>query len=233
MSLTGRQAPDDRIYKPLSPGRFIRCLKLHPVYRGAPLVCDLKIVNLDDKPSYDAISYVWGSELKEIEILCNGEITHITQNLAEALQRIRSPSQQRTLWADSICINQDADDEKGRQVAFMGPIYARADNVLIQMAGDDRGHASTLASLLVESDTRVRQELSDIAGVEGAKFRYLNPEEQRQFLQDVRWRSLAVIIQQPWFSRGWVVQEAALAQRAIILWGSEYLELDSVFRFIT
>lgn len=46
------------------------------------------------------------------------------------------------------------------------------------------------------------------------------PDVNDELLNDIRWDSLAMLLQQNWFERGWVVREAAFAQKATVIWGS-------------
>ncbi|KAK0727530.1 heterokaryon incompatibility protein-domain-containing protein [Lasiosphaeria miniovina] len=82
------------------------------------------------------ISDIWsfslaatGNDEKNQRILCNGERVRITANLRAALSRFRKPDQPRTLWADSICINQEDVGERFRQVSLMAQIYTKAETV--------------------------------------------------------------------------------------------------------
>ncbi|KAK7717638.1 hypothetical protein SLS64_003133 [Diaporthe eres] len=84
----------------------------------------MKTVLLSDPSTkYEAISYVWGTDVMDHLISVDGRKLLITKNLDAALRQVRRPDQARALWADSICINQKDNDEKGYQVALMGQIY--------------------------------------------------------------------------------------------------------------
>lgn len=63
----------------------------------------------------------------------------ITNNLYNALQRLRHDDLPRSLWIDALCINQTGLKEKGHQVAHTGQIYARADRVVVWL-GDAGEH---------------------------------------------------------------------------------------------
>ncbi|KAH6720666.1 hypothetical protein BKA61DRAFT_472302, partial [Leptodontidium sp. MPI-SDFR-AT-0119] len=49
------------LYHPLG-SREVRVLLIQPAPFGHPLVCDLTVCSLDEKPIYDALSYAWGCE---------------------------------------------------------------------------------------------------------------------------------------------------------------------------
>lgn len=206
------------IYQTLPPGNYIRYLVLEPGTRLDPIICGLEQANLDNAPDFEAVSYVWGSSVKNDKITCNNKTTHITANLSEALRRVRDSAESRALWADSICINQENDEEKGHQVGLMGQIYSQARRVLIHIAGDDEGHAVSLASFLSENSSLIRETIQEIEWGRN-HFPFSSTESMEGVNADPRLSSLLHLCDQPWFQRGWVVQEAALARQSVILWG--------------
>ena len=50
----------------------IRLCTIFPASFDEPVVCDLTIVSLDDKPAYETLSYAWGSPIFNKEIVING-----------------------------------------------------------------------------------------------------------------------------------------------------------------
>lgn len=212
------------IYDRLPDGPYIRVLILEPGRRRQPLRYRLKIVNLEDKPDFEAISYVWGRRIKRKKVLCNGTRIRITANLLQALVAVRLPSRQRTVWADSISINQNDKEEKGRQVALMGPIFNRARRVLIHLAGDDSGHAHGVATFVSEKLALILQSYN-----EDAEVAPLPSNEMQLLMEDPRIQCVKYLLDHPWFQRGWVIQEAVLAQDAVVIWGSRRISrLDSL-----
>lgn len=233
MSFTLAAAEEPLLWKPLPPGDFIRCLILQPALSDAPLEGKLKIVKLDQGPHYDAISYVWGSQAETCTLVCDGKLINITESLSLVLHRLRHKNKSRVLWADSICINQGDIIEKSHQIALMGQVYSKASKVLIHIAGNDQGHASQLASLVSEMNDYVQQTLKSMADTGSKSFPYLGAEDRTKVSQDTRWESMRLALSQPWFSRGWVVQEAALACTAMFLWGSQEIPFDWILRTAT
>lgn len=210
--------PKPSIYQPLPPGPYIRLLTLEAGHGDQMIFSRLEIVRLDEALDFEAISYVWGSKKARRTIFCNNVHMRLTQNLLAALRRIRHPSKPRVVWADAICINQDDNTEKGHQVASMGRVYSQARRVLIHMTGEDEGHAPQVASLVTDVDLMVRLTLKDI-GHKYNDFPWPDQRMKQVVEEDDRWYSLGILSCQPWFRRGWVVQEAGLAQQATILWG--------------
>ncbi|CAD6445365.1 16895c3d-3416-4bef-ace5-77ec91e60ed3 [Sclerotinia trifoliorum] len=80
----------------------------------------------DVRPSYIAISYTWGNTVPLLPIFVNGKKMRVRHNCWYSLWQIRHHGLTDYLWIDSLCINQDNDEEKNFQVAMMGSIYESA-----------------------------------------------------------------------------------------------------------
>ena len=120
------------VYERLSlDRREIRLCTLQPATKCQPLSCALSVVSLESRPEYETLSYVWGDSNLSNEIIANGSVIRITNNLHTALRYLRSPDVPRVIWADGICINQLDLDERSCQVRIMDDIYRRASGVQI------------------------------------------------------------------------------------------------------
>lgn len=109
-----------------SERREVRLLILEPGQFDAPLSGSLKVSSLDDKPFFNALSYVWGPELPMFSIMVAGFRVALRSNLESFLRHIRSTTEPLTLWADAICINQESITEKQTQIPLMGAVYTQA-----------------------------------------------------------------------------------------------------------
>lgn len=146
-------------YEPLSSSMHIRYLLLWPSSNSEDsLICTLHSAPLDSLPPFEAISYVWGNNEKVAQVSCNDSIMRITASLDAVLRRLRLPDEKRTLWADSICIDQDNRKEQGNQVALMGEIYAKASKTIICLGPDPGKHAENVATLLKEITQRIESQ---------------------------------------------------------------------------
>lgn len=85
----------------------------------------------DSLPSYEALSYVRGIAPASCHIQINDCQFPIWPNLEAALRALAKQRTERLLWIDAICINQNDNAEKNRQVRMMRSIYNRAEGVLI------------------------------------------------------------------------------------------------------
>jgi hypothetical protein len=175
-----------------------RYLVLQPGAAHEPLMCSLITARIADT-KYHAISYVWSTDLRDQKILCDGRDLMVTVNLFKALQCIRLPDRPLTLWADSICINQEDKLEKGHQISLMGKIYRSAKCVLIYIGSDDDGHAPDVCSLLDEVDETIQSACRE-TGITWDSCPY--PSVDDSLLNDPRWDFLCQLLSQDWFKRG-------------------------------
>ncbi|THW09099.1 hypothetical protein D6C89_04340 [Aureobasidium pullulans] len=127
----GMRAFQDQ-YKPYTAleDRWIRLVKILPGQDSDLIRTERSDVALTEAPSYNALSYTWGSttvDLQQIE--CNGTDFFVTKNLYQALQRFRDKAEPRTMWIDAICINQSSDAECTQQIGIMVEIFSQAKEV--------------------------------------------------------------------------------------------------------
>ena len=200
---------NSHVYRPL-PHNFIRLLVLYPGKPKDPLRGYLITNRFHEKSfrqPYEALSYVWGDSTRRKSMILNDEHFAINQNLHVALQHLREETWKRELWIDAICINQDDESERSRQVSFMGDIYACATRVVNWLGPSTPNTAlglEILAYLFGDKD------MSSEPPWENHKSALL-----RAGLQD--------ILKRDYFGRIWVVQENALASMIILQVGSATL----------
>lgn len=118
-------------YNPLPSEMSIRLLELYPGHASDNIECTLHQTGLENTPSYEALSYAWGDPTYKTSVLCDNKIIMVTENLRDALLRLRLKDRSRIIWADAICINQDDDMEKGPQVKLMATTYGNATRVCV------------------------------------------------------------------------------------------------------
>ncbi|KAG8532989.1 uncharacterized protein KY384_001771 [Bacidia gigantensis] len=93
---------------------------------------ELEVVSLDDRPTYTALSYVWGTQSEGLKpVIINGCQFDIGGNLFAALQNIPIADMAPAIWIDAICINQADEIEKTKQVQLMRSIYSGAQGVIV------------------------------------------------------------------------------------------------------
>ncbi|KAI1455893.1 HET-domain-containing protein [Annulohypoxylon moriforme] len=213
-----------------------RILTLLPGSKEQPVECILEHGDVSNSSPYEAISYVWGDIRDKVNIRCNGKLLEISTNLDGVLRHFRSPLDNRTVWVDAVCINQDDDEERGRQVSRMKDIYSKAKEVLIWLGeeGEDSNTGIAAASDIAQA---CRQYLSDGGLLDTISF---NEESVQRLFGKFRDKSefsrleaFAKIIKRLWFTRVWVVQELALATRATVYCGNSSISWTDLMNAIT
>ncbi|KAF5663405.1 heterokaryon incompatibility protein [Fusarium denticulatum] len=185
------------------------------------LRCQIVQAYLDEELifAYEALSYSWGRHTTLHEIVVDEKILSISESLHEALCHLRNPDEDRMLWVDALCIDQNNIEERGHQVDRMGEIYKKADRVIIWLGYLSGGNVAKLKSAV----DMFKEELPLHAFREWTR-------------QDERWQQqwkqteasmglyshnelvdgLQIAMGNPWFSRVWILQEVANAKRAIV-----------------
>lgn len=170
-------------------GQEIRLLVILPGESHDPIRCEIVVVNLEDDPSYEALSYTWATETGDASfsetIYCGKGTIKITRNCHAALRRFRKRYAKRRLWVDAVCINQGYIVERNHQVSLMEVIYSRSSRVLVFIDS----HTYNFKSLFEWLERSEEEEAT--------------PDHQDDAMRLLRLR---------WFQRVWVIQEVALAK---------------------
>lgn len=201
---------DYYIYSPLQVNSF-RLFELYPgegedVVRGR-----LVHTNLDLEPCYEAISYHWGDRrTRTVEV--DGFMLHTTQSTESALQQVRKRDEARCVWIDAVCIDQEDLLERGRQVKLMAKLYSGADHVLICI----NDPATRELKELLEAIHAAFEPVDRIPRYPVPSRRFFNNISVGLTGQEISAgiRSMSMFLQNPWFSRVWVLQEVGLSRRA-------------------
>jgi hypothetical protein len=183
--------------------RLLKLLK----YQGPELECELFQQSLlnDEYTPYEALSYVWGSnELVECIILDRKRLW-VTDSLYSALQCLRLRDRDRFLWIDAICINQADKEEQSQQVRQMGTIFKLAEGVLFWL-----GKATSEITTLMEALHQLQRA--------GAAWDLEQSMPDSGRLNDYR-TGLRQLLNRQWFTRVWILQEVANAQKATVCCG--------------
>jgi len=140
-----------RLYSKLPSGsRSIRLADLKPGSGLDVVECTLHKTSLTAQLKYKALSYAWDSNISHprLVMICNGQYIKIPANLYLALRRLRHSESTVTLWIDTLCINQDDNDERTHQVGMMREIYENCEEVVIWLG--EKEPVSKVASQKLE-----------------------------------------------------------------------------------
>lgn len=216
--------------------RSIRLVQiLEETSTGVPQ-CKLTTISLDNKLPFVALSYTWGNPLvrtKEengaadrcCQILCNGRLLNVTQNLYDFLKRAKSGGPESWLgpedkiWIDAICINQSSLDERSAQVRLMAEIYRAARTVIVWLGGGGHRETQYAVELLERISAAPIEKLNDLKKLQ------IHDPRMSEVLGECggstdHWRSLKRMFSRTWFSRIWIIQEIAFAESILVLCGS-------------
>jgi hypothetical protein len=212
-------------YQHLDPSSSeIRLLVLKPGARDGFLQCELQHAFLDDKPTYEAVSYCWGDAASRCHILLCGKVVNITTNVRDALLRFRHECDPRTLWVDALCIDQEDLDERCQQVQKMSEIYTSA-KAILAWTGEAEENSEAGVHLLME--------LAMLLSKNGINFR---KQITAACLQEAGfdiaakpWASLDHLLDREYWYRIWVIQELALNLNDVSIFFGEYTIPGIVF----
>ncbi|KAI1774487.1 heterokaryon incompatibility protein-domain-containing protein [Hypoxylon cercidicola] len=210
-----------RLCTEIADGRSeIRLLKLLPGSERDPICCELLYVDLAGHPEYDALSYCWGSPHLTTEVQCDGLPLSITPNLEDALRAFRYEQSSRLLWVDAICINQEDLKEKEHQVPLMGKIFREASNVVVWLGSDTPSPTiATAFNILMTLADLCRRFGWDLDFPWLTRHRMLEQYGLPDITDD-SWKYIRDLVERPWFSRTWIIQEITLARQAHLYCGN-------------
>lgn len=185
------------LYTPLPDGS-VRLLRLLPHSDEEPgIKCNLftcTMLSSGRAHPYDALSYVWGPESNQHFIHIDGREVSVRANLYAALSHLQDRFLERILWIDAICINQNDNEEKSRQVQFMARIYAKASSVIVWLgkAADDSDRA-----LKMVLEAARKQHIDSSSGE-------VNHQPTSLAIQHTNEQAIITLLERPWFRRIWV-----------------------------
>ncbi|KAF2173960.1 hypothetical protein M409DRAFT_16229 [Zasmidium cellare ATCC 36951] len=174
-----------------------------------------------DCPPFEALSYVWGDTTEQCVISVNAKPFCITMNLAAALYRMRSPDGPRVLWVDAICINQQDNNEKSRQVSLMENIYQRATRVLVWI-GEHADNSQSIFEWHESNKDKIEDDANQPKHIVSPPNFWYSEEAQTAF---------EAICRRNYWYRTWILQELGFGVKATVICGSDSVDLKGSFRF--
>lgn len=216
-------------YSDLPTGEWTRLIRLEPGQKDDRLRCQLLNIDLNTRPVYEAISYVWGEPEFRGSITCDGGLLRITSSLHQVLQRFRFADKPRYLWADAVCINQKHTKELNQQVAMMGKIYSQATNVLIWLGYADSVKARSVARLVREMNDLYDEHTKRRSLQETLELKH----DDKNNANRESWEAMSQMMHRPWFHRVWVLQEVGSARKATIHFGDTQIQWKDLMKLFS
>jgi hypothetical protein len=209
--------PPLQIYRTLSGESSIRLVIILPsTSPEAAIQCRLESAVLGHCKPYEALSYVWGEPRFTESITLDGQNFMITPRLATALRHLRLPAEERTLWIDAICINQQDLAERHEQVGYMRSIYSSCSSNILWLGpgNEDRSqgmNAIRKLAVLISNSKRINGSWPIID-------RSLKPQSGTRDVIE------KLLYHDPVWKRVWIMQEISCSPKVILQSGHETLD---------
>ncbi|KAH5332295.1 hypothetical protein HBI23_071800 [Parastagonospora nodorum] len=190
-------------YEPLDfHNKTLRLLEVSSDAPGTIIRCNVRAVHLSDKPVYAALSYTWDTSVDCDIVMCNDKPLQVRRNLSNFLHEFRTKlgNSNISLWVDAICINQADILERNHQVAQMRDIYSNAVAV-ISWLGQTFHDVSTAFGM--------------VAGAQ--KLTFTDGQDNRGTRSGRQWKALARLLNRPYWTRVWIIQEFLVA-KSLEIW---------------
>lgn len=171
---------------------------------------------------YTALSYRWGDPTVKgapVEVLGDdkGHQVQVTKSLEEILFHVRSRDYSVVMWIDQICINQEDNEDKARQIPLMSKIYGRALNTLVWLTPSPASPVGVDPFALFNDLALKLQFIEDtISPADFTRIGLPGPDSES-------WAQVWYVLSQEYFQRLWIIQEIALSARPRLACGGHLL----------
>ncbi|KAF5695034.1 heterokaryon incompatibility protein (het-6OR allele) [Fusarium globosum] len=194
---------------------------------------------------YIALSYVWGhpklsDEEAPYSITVDGRPFEVTPNLFHALVQLSQSYRIRQgfkLWIDAICINQNDNDERGKQVVRMRDIYQSAWQVAIWLGPADQDSQLALSALdwLARESKRPNPMVdfyTESFSIDLRPIIIMWPTYESPMKKEV-YKALFYFFTRPYWRRMWVLQEVAMGNlNTPVICGDKCISWNDIHRAV-
>lgn len=171
----------------------------------------LRSVPIYELPAFVALSYNWGDLKDQTTLLVDGKKLSITRSLQVALEHLFR-AKVYWIWADAICINQKDLEEKASQIQRLSTIFRAADKVVAWLGVHDEHTQSVFDFIRNYRETKQLGEISTQTAIGLGS-------------------ALVALSERPYWTRVWILQEFALANRLYVMCGNDVEDANSL-RFL-
>ncbi|KAJ5777038.1 hypothetical protein N7520_000284 [Penicillium odoratum] len=195
-----------------------RLVYLLPGHYGDPIICKVTVLTVcspqsicgDTQLEYEALSYTWGDPTPTYPIELDGKVLLVSKSAFTALQHLRHETDSRTLWIDTICINQYDRAERSEQVILMNHIYNQASRVIVWLGEEFEDSRLAITSMKYLDEKGQREEIT------------LRSHDDICYKQLKRiYKAQCRIFESPWFRRSWIRQEVMAAKEIVVVCGRD------------
>lgn len=203
-------------HSPLGEDRNIRLFQLYSWNPFLGVRGTLRHYSLDSTPAYEAISYHWGTISARRKMFIDGMPLSVSEATYDVLHARSCLWRSRLVWIDYICIDQLNLPEKAGQICLMNDIYHQASRVIVWLGKPSSVKQEILVYLLL----RYYSVSKDVLNVS-----MTNLTEQIRNSRSIHpMPALAQFLNNPWFTRVWVIQEVVVATKLEFVYGGLYFD---------
>ncbi|CAH0003221.1 unnamed protein product [Clonostachys byssicola] len=234
-----------QFYELLADGqRASRVIDLAPGTGPDRLKCTISVINLNEPPEYEALSYTWyrtpgdrpaidtwssqddedhrGALRWDLSVpmfIDEDKFIGISPGLRDALRALRHPTKCRVLWVDQLCIDQGSTKEREIQVRYMSHVYSKSQRVVLWV-GEEEPNTDAAFRIL----QALGNYLTKVPKPPTPNLRNLSQIPDLADVPDlsadsVAWRAVYEMFNRPVFQRGWVIQEVTRGLEVLIKCG--------------
>lgn len=217
-------------YHPLKTATSIRLLEFTGSASQKTLHYNLIDMQLDEaQGDYTALSYTWGDPALFACIRLNGEDFPVRKNIFSFLSQLAEAGWKGLLWADAICIDQRNTAERTAQVSIMGKIFHSAKQVKAWI-GQSTEETDQFFDFVngIGAKGLVSHGGLSFASVNAKGNRYtISPHANSESISSEYFDAVRDIIDRPYWSRLWIVQELFLTHTVYLHCGDRSILVKS------
>jgi hypothetical protein len=139
---------------------------------------------------YLAVSYTWGGQPLDKHVILNGLQVPVTRSCFDVVHSVSKylPLEKPILWIDQLCVDQENEGEKSRQVMLMNQIYASASMAVIWL--DQLRNLSCLSTetpkMLAEAWNEAGLDPNDLSSAESSIDQVAVQKDLKSELEETR-----------------------------------------------
>lgn len=200
-----------------SDSRSFRLLKLLPGGEGDPdIKCEIFHTSLNQKPTYEALSYDRSQETTSTPIYIHGRVRLVTADLYNALMHLRLPNRMRALWVDVLCIDHNDVLEKSHQLHLVRQIFHNAEQVAVWFGMDTPD---------IDAALQFCEFVAHMDRFEGMALR------EQHILFRKQWEACkALFFNRPWWKRQWTITEICHNKPCTIYIGRRSFSIKELYQ---
>lgn len=193
------------IYHRLDQARKeIRLFVLEPGSGTTPIRGNFKtaLLSQESKPTYDTASYAWGNAALRDSVSVDGFDLSVPRSAVQVLQRMRLAGNERTVWIDSVCIDQTDAEDRSYQVQLMSEIFSCTSANFVWL-GEDDGDAEETFEMIQALYDEARRETDEFSTFKASVWpdwwQVYSPPTSVHLREELMVR----LFNNPWFARLW------------------------------